>query len=510
MNNTLEKHLLLELKETFTSSKIGFEKESLRISNSSISQKSHPSKLGSALCNNYITTDFSESQLELVTPPFEEKMMGISFLEDIHHFVFNSLDDEILWPLSMPPLISSDQDIKIANYGSSNLGLFKATYRKGLSARYGRMMQTISGLHYNYSLSESIWESRFFDNDDIGTNHTRSKKYFNMLRNIYRLNWIVIYLFGASPIVPKSFLAKSREPFIELDNEYLYLPNATSLRMSSFGYQNKKRKLQISLNSIDEYISDLRTATETASSEFQKIKNKENNQINDSILQIDDEYYAIARAKSQSKYGLRTTSKLEKGGVDFIELRSLDLDPFSSIGIDEKTVYFLEVFFIYCFIKEGHDIDSNEMKNIDFNDEIVATKGRSPQLKIINDSEKIKLRDWGNKILDDLLQIAEILDKENSNYTKAVSLAKYRMNNPNETLSAQVLDGVFNSNKSFLEFGMDLATRNKDYYSNRKQSDTYGKYFFETEAKRSLVEQKKLEINDTRSFKSFLNDYFRN
>ena len=127
--NPMENNLFSELKGVIDSCKVGFEKESLRVINSRISQNIHPESLGSALCNNYITTDFSEAQTELVTPPFRDKIQGLKFLEGIHHFVSCNIEDEILWPFSMPPLIDDEKDIPIANYGSSNLGLFKRRYR---------------------------------------------------------------------------------------------------------------------------------------------------------------------------------------------------------------------------------------------------------------------------------------------------------------------------------------------------------------------------------------------
>ena len=369
-NNNLEKRLLSELKNILSDSKIGIEKESLRVINSSISQKHHPNSLGSALFNRYITTDFSEAQLELVTPPTNKKYETLEFLEDIHHFVSSNIDDEILWPFSIPTLINNEEDISIANYGSSNLGIFKKTYRKGLSLRYGRLMQSISGIHYNYSLPESFWQSEFINNNSENSMEIRSSAYFNMLRNIYRMNWLILYLFGASPIITKSFIATNNQSLkqLDFDSQTYYLPYATSLRMSDFGYSNAIRNnLKVSMASLKEYVSDLRKATSTPFDDFLEI-DEHQQQINANVLQIDDEYYAIARAKSATLSNLRTTSKLTHGGVDFIELRSLDLNPYSRIGIDKETLFFLESFLIYCFVKQGPKFTDNEIKEINQND----------------------------------------------------------------------------------------------------------------------------------------------
>ena len=233
--------------------RFGLEKESLRVSQSTISTKPHQESMGSSLCHRHITTDFSEAQLELITPPLIDKKTGLIFLENIHHFVSHKIEDEIMWPFSMPPFIQSNQDIPIASYGSSNLALFKTTYRNGLSHRYGRTMQAISGIHFNYSLPEQLWKSLVFSVGETSSKEVRANIYFRTLRNLHRMNWLILYLFGASPIVTKNFLSNKNKGFKKLDNQTYYLPYATSMRMSDLGYQNiNQSNLEISLNSLEE------------------------------------------------------------------------------------------------------------------------------------------------------------------------------------------------------------------------------------------------------------------
>ena len=512
-NKCIEKNIFSELKDLLRFSKVGFEKESLRVINSSISQHPHPESLGSALCNDYITTDFSEAQLELVTPPLNNKIKGLNFLEDIHHFVSCNIEDEILWPFSMPTVINKDKDIPIADYGPSNLGVFKQIYRNGLSHRYGRMMQAISGVHYNYSVPDSIWQSSLFKNMDVDSKRVRSAAYFNMLRNIYRINWLILYLFGASPTITRNFLTEDNHSFKQLDKQTLFLPYATSLRMSNFGYQNTRRKkLEVSINSIAEYISGLRKATNTAHSEFAKIQKKNTNfqaQINENILQIDDEYYAVARAKSKIISDQRTTSKLNQGGVDFIELRSLDLNPFSRIGIDKETTLFLEVLLAYCFIKQGQYFTDDEITSINHNDALVATKGREPMLKLLKDGETISLKDWGNQIIENLLPIAAVLDSNKNQYTEAVDQMREKINDSNQTLSGRLLDKIYNNNMSFIELGENIGKANKMHYLNLNQSENASWDLLEKETIDSHTQQKKLENNDGESFEAFVENYFK-
>ena len=237
----IENILNEDLGKILSQTNLGFEKESLRIKDTNISKSVHPRKLGSALCNRFITIDFSEAQLELITPPIKGNTKPLSMLDDIHHFVSQNIEEELLWPLSMPPKIASEDDIPVGNFGSSNEGMFKHIYRLGLANRYGKGMQAISGFHFNYSLPDHIW-SLLGNIDEIEMQTTRSKIYFNVLKNIHRMNWLLIYLFGASPVIHKQLVKDKGKDFLKLDDEYFYLPYSTSLRMSEYGYSNIDRK----------------------------------------------------------------------------------------------------------------------------------------------------------------------------------------------------------------------------------------------------------------------------
>ena len=414
-----------DVKDTLAFGKFGIEKESLRISQSAISRKKHQESMGSPLCHRYITTDFSEAQLELITPPFIDKKTGLDFLENIHHFVSHKIEDEIIWPFSMPPLIQSDADIPIASYGSSNLALFKTTYRNGLSHRYGRTMQAISGIHFNYSLPEQIWKSSLFTEEKAVSKKLRANIYFRTLRNLHRMNWLILYLFGASPIATKNFLSNKHRGFQKLDNHAYYLPYATSLRMSDLGYQNiNQSNVKISLNSLQAYTADLEQTTATKCDNFQKIYKETTEdypQINSNVLQNEDEYYAVCRPKSSNVSNQRLTKKLKNDGVDYIELRSLDVNPFQRIGIDLDTVHFLEVFFIYCTLNPSPPMKNGEIEEIKQNDLLVAIKGREPGLDLSNNRTKISLKNWAHQVLDEMTSIAGLLDNKTTDFTSISS-----------------------------------------------------------------------------------------
>ena len=507
--NIINLNLDKETIDLFKHGTIGFEKESLRVSNLQISNMPHPISIGSALCNSYITTDFAEAQLELVTPPFNNKEKARVFLNDLHHFVSKSIESEILWPFSIPPYFNSEDDIRIANYGSSNLGKFKRIYRNGLSHRYGKTMQTISGVHYNYSFSEQIWNDFANSDKKIFPFENKSEAYISMLRNIYRMNWLILYLFGCSPILTKNFIAKSNTSFKKLDDQTYYMPNATSLRMSEYGYSNSSRvKLNLSINSLDEYIAGLQSATNTSYSKFKNIKDSKGYkaQISPNILQIDDEYYAVARPKSNNLSNQQLSTKLKISGVDFIELRSLDLNPFSITGIDEEAIIFIELFLIFCFFKSSEPIDKEEYDLIANNDLMVSKKGREPKLILNKGSDRITLKDWSLEILDEIEITADILSLNTDSLNKIIDSMRMRVKHSELTLSEQLLEKILTEKTSFDELGYTIGKSNRDNYSNTSDKSNINLDQIKREVKNSIEKQKELEEID-KDYEDFLADY---
>ena len=502
-----------DAKDILASGNFGIEKESLRVvSQSTISKRLHQASMGSPLCHKYITTDFSEAQLELITPPMVDKKKGLIFLENIHHFASHNIEDEIIWPFSMPPWIQSDEDIPIASYGSSNLALFKTTYRHGLSYRYGRAMQAISGIHFNYSLPEKIWESSLFNQEKTVSKKLRATIYFRTLRNLHRMNWLILYLFGASPIVTENFLKNNHDGFQKLNNHAYYLPFATSLRMSDLGYQNiNQSRVVVSLNSLQEYIFDLKQATATMCDDFKKINQEtieKYAQINSNVLQIEDEYYAVARPKSSRISNQRLTTKLNDTGVDYIEFRSLDLNPFQRIGIDLDTVHFLEVFLIYCTLNPSPNITNSEIKEIKQNDLLVATKGRELGLSLINNGTKISLKNWANQIMNEMISIAGLLDNKTTDFSSIINKFSDQIADPDQTLSALLLNKVLTEKMDFLELGRTLGNDYKNYYIRMAASKNSDWSRLEKESVDSLKRQVVLEQASKQSFEDFSKEYF--
>ena len=190
----------------------GVEKESLRTqADGRLALTPHPRALGSALTHPHITTDYSESQLELITGVHTSVEACAAELTQVHQFVYRNLGAESMWVGSMPCGLPPDENIPIGSYGSSNVGRAKSIYRMGLGHRYGRRMQTISGIHYNWSLPGLT-----------------NAEHFALIRNFRRQAFVLLVLFGASPAVCPSFVEGRDHELQSLSDHTLYLPNATS------------------------------------------------------------------------------------------------------------------------------------------------------------------------------------------------------------------------------------------------------------------------------------------
>ncbi|MDD5633399.1 MAG: glutamate--cysteine ligase, partial [Methylococcales bacterium] len=381
----------------------GIEKESLRIGiDGYIAQTPHPAALGSALTHPAITTDYSEALIELITPPFADVKDTLDYLYNIHQFVYDHLDNEILLGASMPCGIKGDESIPIAEYGSSNIGRMKHVYRHGLWHRYGRTMQAIAGVHFNYSVPETLWPALHQqENSQLSLEQFTADAYFGLIRNFQRLGWLILYLFGASPAICKSFF-KSRPAltaqFEEFDQDTLYHPYATSLRMSDIGYKSKNQaNLKIDYNSLSGYVDSLSKAIETPYPDYEKIGVKVNGgyrQLNGNILQIENEFYSTIRPKQIINSGEKPTLALKKRGVRYIEMRSLDLDLFNPIGIDEAKARFIEALLLTCLLKDSPPISDQEHQVNNANQLAVANFGRKPGLELFKGDQTILLQDW--------------------------------------------------------------------------------------------------------------------
>jgi len=495
----------------------GVEKESLRVSpDGKLSTRQHPVALGSALTNDFITTDFSEALLEFVTPAFANTWEALRFLCDIHQFTYANLEDELLWVSSMPCLITPDGDIPLARYGDSNVGRMKTIYRRGLGHRYGRAMQTIAGLHFNYSLPASFWPVYMeLRGARDGEDAFRSGEYLGLIRNFRRFGWLVLYLFGASPAVCKSFAGNGDLGLRELDKETLFEPFATSLRMSDLGYSSKTQAgINISLNDLDAYIRDLSTAIDTPEAEYEEIGVRvdgQYQQLTTNKLQIENEYYSSIRPKRVARSGERPTSALRRGGIEYVEVRSLDLGMFDPVGINQNTMRFMEAFMVYCLLTGSEPFDERDWAEISENHARTAKCGRDPDLELQRDGESVPLREWAAAIMVGVAAVAELIDRgsDRDDYAQAVTALATLVEDPERTPSARVLADLRDQQIGFFRFALQCARQHKDYFAALAALEDDRLEMFSGEARDSLARQARIEAADSISFEEYLADYYR-
>lgn len=499
----------------------GLEKESLRIApDGGIAKTDHPAALGSALTHPYITTDYSEALLEFITPPCKHPNSTLKFLHDIHTYTYQNIGQEKLWVNSMPCIIGDENSIPIANYGSSNSGKMKHVYRVGLGHRYGKVMQTIAGIHYNFSLPESFWPLFYqATQQQSPISDFSNEQYFHLIRNFQRYSWLVIYLFGASPALCSSFLTSrggklpGNFPIEQINKHTCLLPNGTSLRMSNLGYKNSAQAgINVSYNKLPSYIQSLEHAINTSNPQYEQIGMKDAHgyrQLSTNHLQIENEYYGTIRPKRPTKPGQRPTQALRSSGVEYIEIRLLDLNPFLPLGIDKDTIDFLDVFLLFCLLAPSPMIDAKEQANIDQNIETIVLSGREKHATLSIGETTLTVQQWLVSLLPLLQEVGKLLDhsKNDTDYTSVVARLREHANSPQTTPSGKIALALQENNTSFFEFAMEQANKTADYYRNQTL-DSATAESLKAHAEESIDKQKQLEQNDHCDYETYVAKYF--
>ncbi|MFZ0255291.1 MAG: glutamate--cysteine ligase [Gammaproteobacteria bacterium] len=514
MDRLLEKRLSRLLahdqRTLLSGGKKGLEKESLRVTpDGRIAPTPHPAALGAPLTHTAITTDYSEALLELITVPYPQVQSALAFLHQAHQFVHHTLGDELLWATSMPCLLDGEQNIPLARYGSSNLGRLKHIYRRGLGHRYGHAMQVIAGVHLNYSLPEAFWPVfQDHEGDSRPLKDFISDAYFGLIRNLQRIGWLPIYLFGASPALCQSFFGDRQPNLAALDAGTYFAPYATSLRMSDVGYRNKTpASLRVCYDSLEHYLASLSQALRTPYPEYQRIGiivDGDYRQLNANLLQIEAEYYSTLRPKRTSLADESPSLALKRRGVEYVELRSLDLDPFCPIGVNATEVRFLEALLLSCLLSESPFIDSEERQAINDNQATVARQGRDPSLLLHHVENDKSFDALAMEIFDSLESICELLDASEigNPYRQSLATLKETVRDPEQTPSARVLQAMRVNHESFFDFAMRTAEQHRAYFAARPLSEPQ-RQLFEKWAQQSHLQQQALEASDDLPFDEY-------
>ena len=468
----------------------GIERESLRVTQEGkISQNNHPENLGSPLTSKDITTDFAEALVELVTPTFESAGELFKHISLLHKFLYSEMGDEILWNFSMPCAFQNEQEIKIAEYGNSNSGMLKHIYRRGLRLRYGSIMQCVSGIHYNFSLSEGSWGALTHSPDQNFIN----EKYLGAIRNIKRNFWFLLERLGASPIAHASYLLGREHSLEKYGDNDLFLPAATSLRMSEVGYQSKAQNaLKINYNNLDEFIDAIIKGIKTPVKSFEDIglidKHGIPQQISSGILQIENELYDTVRPKRSGPSGSRPATLLKNKGIEYLELRGVDINPFIPEGIDENKIKLLDIFIMHSLISESPQISDKELEEIRANQKTMVENGRSKEVELEKNGVATPLKELKKIFREELEQVATAMDKYCPGYSNAFNAEMSIDLLPSE----RIISEMASQNLSFQEYGLmqskKIAMEQKSF-----AKDDFSKFI--SNADKSLQDLKILNEN---------------
>lgn len=500
----------------------GIEREALRVlPEGKLSQQGHYRQLGAALTHGEITTDYSETLLEFITPVSHSPETAIAQLQDIQKYTFANINGELLWPMSMPCFVNDANEVPLAQYGSSNIGKMKTVYRQGLKNRYGSMMQVIAGIHFNFSFSQNFWQvMQSLHNDKQEVSDFISDRYFSILRNYKRYCWLIPYLYGSSPALCESFLQgqSSPLPFKKSSQGSLYLEYATSLRMSDLGYTSSEQSsLKICYNNLHDYVDGVQNAIELKSEEFADIGlkvNGEYQQLNGNILQIENELYAPIRPKQVMKSGEKPSQALRERGVEYIEVRALDVNPFVDTGISIEQIHFLDIFLTYCAFIDNKEFACDSQQHHENNMNEVVLRGRDPKL-LLSDANcqgeitQKSVKTWGNELFDDMKHVAVLLDNayKTTNYSDSITRERAKINNASLTPSAKILSIIVEQEQSLSAYSLAQADNYREQ-SIARDYQFYSEQYFLDSADKSHQSQRDIEANDKLNFDDFLVDYF--
>jgi len=492
----------------------GLEKEGLRVdSDGRLAQTPHNPVLGSALTHPLITTDYSEALLEFITLVAADTDTAVAQLDAVHRFVCSRLPDETLWTSSMPCELGDDSEIPVARYGSSNVGKMKTIYREGLGHRYGRRMQTIAGIHYNFSLPEAFWPRYFEEDKEDDLQPQITDAYFGLIRNFRRHVWLLIYLFGASPALCASFLTTSSHRLQQLGDHTLYQPYGTSLRMGDLGYQsNAQEELDICYNRLDTYIDTLKNGILNSHPDYERIGVKvdgEYRQLSTGLLQIENEFYSPIRPKRVARRGETALTALAHGGVEYIEVRCIDVNPYLPLGIDAELMRFVDAFLLYCLLDESPQCDAAQRSELIGNIKTVVNEGRRPGVMLQRDGAALSLQDYAGDLLDKIGDVAQLLDDAHGHSLHGQSVAQQRRKVVDSTLtpSARIVGELRDRELSYAQFALEKSQQHAaDFRSRPLPAETLAE--FVEMAERSLRAQSDIETNDQLQFDDYLHNYF--
>jgi glutamate--cysteine ligase len=484
----------------------GVEKEALRVmKGGELARSFHPLGLGSKLTHPFITTDYAEALLEFVTPVQKCHDSTINLLKNLHGMVYHHAPTELIWPVSMPCILPEDEHINIADYGASNSGQMKNIYRLGLGERYGRSMQTIAGIHYNFSISKK-WFKEDAKNcaDEECLIQFMNKKYFHLIRNFKRYSWVISYFFGATPVVDKSFLLGKKHNLSKINKNTYGSEFATSLRMGGLGYTSSAQSsIKVCFNQLDSYVRSIDEARSSLYEPYDRIglyKNNRQVQLTTNLLQIDNEFYSTIRPKRVRLPNENSLKAVYDRGIEYIEVRLMDVNPFADVGLTSDQMKFLDAFLLFCLNEDSPFLEAKECELVERNYQQIVINGRDPKLTLENDSKQKSVVTFASEILEKM-QLAA--NRFNINWND--DWKNYL--DPTKVLSAKFFD-LMQGCDSYSEWVLKRAFEVKEKILSDELSEKKIAYF-NSIAQDSIEEQKEIELSDTLSFSEYLSNFYK-
>lgn len=442
--NTIEKiikenSLGLDIKK----GRFGIEKESLRVNeNGELALTNHPKFFGDKIKNPYITVDFSESQIEMITPTESSVEKAYDFLRNIHEIVATNLKDEYLWSQSVPPILPSEELIPLGKF-PQNKELEK--YREKLALKYGRKKQLLSGIHFNFSFDDEFLKELYeLSKEKTSFKEFKNNIYLKISRNYFKYGWMIIYLLGASPVIHETYLQKCIDKMKKFTEDTYYFEDLVSFRNGSCGYRNEK-DFFVNYESVDKYVESLERLIEKESISSAK------------------EYYSPIRLKTKNPKEILL--ELKNNGIEYLELRSIDLNPFSEIGIEKADLEFLHLFILFLFLKDDEPFEEKDYFRYLKNQEILANKGNSDEFRLICCEDKnVSPKEYSIVILEEIERHLKAIGAFTNKDEKVLQYQKNKILS-NRLYSDLVLKEV--KQKGFVKFHIDKA---KEFLNEMKKT----------------------------------------
>ncbi|WP_259445351.1 bifunctional glutamate--cysteine ligase GshA/glutathione synthetase GshB [Paenibacillus sp. FSL W7-1279] len=409
----------------------GLEKENVRVEqDGKLALTPHPEAFGNKTDNPYIQTDFSESQIELITPAFESIEETYYFMEALQDIVSVELEGEYLWPSSNPPMLPEEKEIPIANMSDP----IADDYRSELADKYGRKRQLLSGIHYNFSFDEKFL-AKLYNTQVLHKDFKEFKDaiYFKVARNLMRCRWLLIYLTGASPVFDNTYIEQCVKLANTHDNKSYYFPIMNSLRNSMCGYRNDK-SYYVSFNSAKEYVHDL------------------NRLIQQNELLSVKEFYSPVRIKTEK--GINPCQELVEDGVAYLELRFMDINPLHKIGISKEMMHFIHLFILFMLLKVDESFHEEDQRIAEENQDQVIMEGIKGYL---NEPEysQFTMEEMALAVIDEMKDMVKLLFPKNEDYQHILDSEKQKILHTELNVAHRVKSDIQKS--SYLTYHLEKA-----------------------------------------------------